>query len=202
MKTHKECKGLGKALGYGCGELVDVRFRKYGIGTKCCYANWLYSSEEGKAMIEKATLKATAPRKELEKATKTHKDSIGLTTLIKGVVKVCHEYIRLRDKFKPCVSCGTSWNSDFQAGHFKKAELFTTIKLHEHNINGQCQQCNLRKDGNEAEYSIRLPKRIGEENYKELVRLAELDHSSGFKWDREELKKIRKYYQTKLKQLK
>jgi hypothetical protein len=177
--------------------------RIYGLGLSCgCYSNWVRTSDEGKAMIERATLKATKPRKELEKATKTHNNSKGLTTLIKGVVKICHEYIRLRDKFKPCISCGTSWNSDFQAGHFKKAEKFTTIKLHEHNINGQCQQCNLRKDGNESEYSIRLPDRIGKDNYKELVRLADLDHSVDFHWDREVLKGIRKDYQTKLKELK
>jgi len=201
IKT-KPCKGTGKAKGYGCNKDVRAEYRKYGLGISCCYADWLFNSDEGKIKVKNAVIKASKPRKDLEQATKIHKDRKGLTTLIKSVVKVCHEYIRLRDKFKPCISCGTSWNSDFQAGHFKKAEKFTTIKLHEHNINGQCQQCNLRKDGNESEYSIRLPERIGKENYKELVRLADLDHSVNFHWDREELNKVRKEYQIKLKQLK
>ena len=201
MKTHKPCKGNGKAKGFGCGSLIDVRFRKYGI-CMSCYANWLYNSTYGKEMIKRATLKATGPRKELEKATIEKKQRTGLTTLIKSVVNVCHEYIRLRDKHKPCISCGTSWHKDFQAGHFKKAELFTTIKLNEYNINGQCPQCNLRKDGNEANYSIRLPVRIGQLQYDQLVQLAELDHAAGFKWDREDLKETRNYYKLKLKNLK
>jgi len=200
MIKEKKCKGTGKAKGWGCDSLTDVRKRKYGL-CMSCYATWLYSSEDGLKMVESAKLKATKPRIELEKATKDTKDRIGLTSLIKSVVNVCHKYIRARDKGKPCISCLTSWNKDFQAGHFKKAELFTSIKLHEHNINGQCQQCNLRKDGNESEYSINLPKRIGQDNYKELVRLAELDHSLNFKWDREELKKIRTEYNNKIKNL-
>ena len=200
MKKCKECK---VDLPYSKRNNIKSYKAKKGYGFDCgCYAKWLYTSEEGLKLVNKTALKVSKPRVDLEKATKTHKDSIGLTTLIKGVVKVCHEYIRLRDKFKPCISCGTSWNSDFQAGHFKKAEKFTTIKLHEHNINGQCTQCNIRKDGNESEYSVRLPDRIGLDNYNELVRLADLDHSVDFHWCREELKKTRKYYQTKLKALK
>lgn len=201
MIQQKKCKGQGKAIGFGCYKIIDVRFRKYGLCTSC-YSSWLLNSDTGKQMIANATFKASKPRIDLEQATKTHKEQIGLTTLIKTVVKVCHEYIRLRDKFKSCISCGTSWSKNFQAGHFKKAEKFTTIKLNEYNINGQCQQCNLRKDGNESEYSIRLPDRIGQEQYKELVRLAELDHSIDFHWSREELKKIRTYYNLKLKELK
>jgi hypothetical protein len=201
MITHKKCKGENKALGFGCSKIIDVKFRKYGLCISC-YSNWLLNSDKGKEMIAKATLKSTKPRIDLERATKIHKEQIGLTTLIKSVVKVCHEYIRVRDKFKPCISCGASWNKNFQAGHFKKAEKFTTIKLNEYNINGQCTQCNLRKDGNESEYSIRLPDRIGEDSYKELVRLAELDHSIDFHWCRIKLKETRTYYNLKLKELK
>lgn len=199
----KKCKNCKTELPYSEKNGIKTYKAKYGLGFSCgCYADWLFNSKKGQELIAKATLKAVSPRLELEKETKIHKNRIGLTSLIKSVVTVCHQYIRLRDKYKPCISCGTSWNKDFQAGHFKKAELFSTIKLHEHNINGQCQQCNLRKDGNEAEYSIRLPNRIGKTNYDELVRLANLDHSIDFQWDREKLKEIRKEYQRKIKELK
>ena len=197
--TKKKCKGTGNCKGRGCGS--ETYNRRYGL-CNSCFAKWLYQTPEGLEKVLKAQLKATKPRRDLELATKLHKDRVGLTTLIKSVVTVCHEYIRLRDKYKPCISCGTSWNTGFQAGHYKKAEKFTTIKLHEHNINGQCQQCNLRKDGNESEYALNLPKRIGEYNFKELTRLAELDHSIDFHWEREKLKEVRVYYKEKINVLK
>ena len=105
MIQSKPCKGTGKAINYGCGQKVDVKYRKYGLGISCCYADWLFNSAEGKIKVKNAEIKASKPRKDLEQATKIHKDRKGLTTLIKSVVKVCHEYIRLRDKFKPCISC-------------------------------------------------------------------------------------------------
>lgn len=206
MKNNtKICRGTGKAIGYGCKNQVPIaRFnqpnRVYGLGKSCgCYANWLLNTPEGIIKLSNATLTATKPRTELERAIKEKKERNGLTTLVNSTVKVCHEFIRLRDRHKPCISCGTSWHKGFHAGHFKKAELFTTIKLDEFNINGQCPQCNLRKDGNEAEYALRLPLRIGQDNYDELIRLSELDHSINFKWDREVLKNIRSYYRKELK---
>ena len=124
-----------------------------------------------------------------------------LSTLLKNTVSTCHLYIRLRDKHKPCISCGCNWHKDFHAGHFYKAELFSTIKFNEYNINGQCQKCNLRKEGNESEYSVNLPKRIGTEAFEELDYLASLEKQTNFKWDRQELIKIRNYYKRKIKEL-
>ena len=201
MITHKPCKGNGKTKGHGCDTITDVRFRKFGL-CMSCYANWLYTSKDGKDMIAKATLKASKPRKDLETATKIHKDRKGLTSLIKSVVNVCHEYIRLRDKHKSCIACGTEWKSDFQASHFYKAELYSSLKLNENNIFGGCVECNIRKDGNLSEYTVNLPKRIGVVKFEELNHLANLDHSLNFKWDREDLKRIRKEYQLKLKNIK
>ncbi len=108
----------------------------------------------------------------------------------------------MRDKGKPCISCGTPWHQDFQAGHFYKAELFSTIKFHELNIHGQCVQCNIRKEGNESEYRVNLPQRIGKENFDHLNHLAVIDKKTDFKWDRETLLEIRKYYRKKIKKLK
>lgn len=152
--------------------------------------------EHGKTKVKKVK---TGNKEELEKIRKDSNEIKKLSTLIKSVINVCHKYIRLRDEGKPCISCGFPYKTNFQAGHFYKAELFSTIKFNEYNINGQCIGCNIRKDGNESEYRIHLPDRIGKENFKELDRLAKLDHSIDFKWDRDELIKIRKYYNNKLK---
>ena len=201
MIQEKKCKGQGKAKSVkGCGKLISVQYRKYGLCTSC-YADFILNTDYGKILLEKATLKATRPRRELEKATAEKKEYDKLSTLLKSVEAVCHKYIRERDKYKPCVSCDNQWNKGFQAGHYYKAELYSTIKFNELNINGQCQQCNLRKDGNFNEYNLRLPKRIGQEQFNEITYLAEQDKKTDFKWDRSELIKIRDYYKLKLKQL-
>ena len=66
----------------------------------CCYADWLLTSENGKIAMEKARLKAVLPRKQFEQYKKERKGRVKLTTLIESVKKVCHDYIKLRDKGK------------------------------------------------------------------------------------------------------
>lgn len=195
----KPCKGTGLAKGYGCGE--KTKHRVYGLGKMCCYASWLLTSENGKIKLEKARLKVSKPRKEFESFKKEQKDRKNLTTLIESVKKVCHKYIRLRDKGKPCVSCQAPYHKDHQAGHFYKAELFSSIKFNEFNINGQCVQCNIRKEGNESQYRVNLSERIGLDKFQKLNDLAKLEKRKVHKWDREELKKIRSYYNQKIKEL-
>ena len=195
----KKCKGTGIAKGYGCGEMAT--FRTYGLCQNKCYPKWLFNTPEGKEKVQKATLKATKDRRDLEKAEKQMKERKSLSYLLESTKNACHKYIRLRDKGKPCISCGNAWKPNFQAGHFYKAELYSLLRFNEWNINGQCEQCNLRKEGNLNPYSVNLPKRIGQEKFKELKQIAEKQNLKVQYWDKEELKKTRKYYQTKIKEL-
>jgi len=114
----------------------------------------------------------------------------------------CHNYIRLRDKGKPCISCGTKWKDNHQAGHFYKASDYSNLKYEENNIFGQCERCNLFLDGNNQEYRLRITERITETELLELDEKAREYKKTSFKWDRHELNKKLKYYQDKLKQLK
>lgn len=207
----KKCKGSGDAKGHGCGtELpftenngLKTYKAKYGLGFACgCYSKWLYSTPEGKKRVEQATLKATKPRRDLENLEKEEKERKSLSTLLTNTKNACHEYIRERDKGKPCISCGEPYRSDFQAGHGFKSELFSTLRFDELNIHGQCVGCNIHKDGNESAYFSRLPDRIGLDDFNELVRLSKVDKLVDHKWDREELVEIRKHYKSKLKELK
>lgn len=182
-KRCRECKELFKPL-YSSVQMV--------CSPKCAYA---YSKRRDTEKKEQNSVL-------LQKMSEERKNRIGLTTLLESVKKVCHEYIRLRDKNKPCISCGTQWHKDFQAGHFYKAELFSSLRFNEYNINGQCVQCNIRKEGNESEYRVNLPKRIGSVLNDELNHLATLDKKKDFKWCREDLKAIRTYYKEKIKDLK
>lgn len=197
----KACKGSGDAIGYGCG--TKNTFRTLGLGrSECkCYNNWLFNSQAGKARMSRAIIKATKPRVELEKAETEKKERTKLSYLLTNVKNVCHEYIRKRDEGKNCISCNGLWNSDFQAGHFYKAELFSTLKFNEININGQCRGCNLHKEGNESGYRVGFIRRHGAESLKELDDLADTERQNTHHWDRETLEQTRKYYQEKLKTL-
>ena len=196
----KKCKGTGKALGSGCGKLT--KHRTFGLGKMCCYSDWLLNSENGKIHLEKVTINISKPRKDFEAFKKDRKERNSLTSVLESVKTACHKYIRLRDKNKPCISCNAPYHTEHQAGHFYKAELFSTIKFNELNINGQCVRCNIKRAGNESEYRIQLPKRIGLKGFNEVNRLAELDHQIKHKWDRQELINIKNYYQNKIKELK
>ena len=196
----KPCKGIGKAKGYkGCGKLSE--HRKYGLGIFCgCYSEWLLTTPEGKELMNKATLKATKPRRELEKEEKRIRQAKSLQNLLDSVKQVCHAYIRKRDEGKPCISCGAKWNKDFQAGHFYKAELYSSLRFDEYNINGQCRVCNLHKDGNFQGYGSGLKFKIGAKMFYEVNQKSVKEKQTDFKWDREELKRIRTYYRNKLKE--
>ena len=102
-----------------------------------------------------------------------------------------HSFVRERDKFKPCISCGVQWNDLFQCGHHYKSETFETLKFNLDNLSGQCRKCNLFLEGNFDNYALNLPNRIGEERYNELVRLAGIDKQFSKVWNLENLKDIR-----------
>lgn len=205
----KKCKGNGKAKGFGCGKEITYSERngiktykaKYGLGLDCCYSDWLLNSKEGKEILSKTIKKVQKPRLELEKAMTEHNTNKSLSNLLKNTVNACHEYIRKRDKYKPCISCGEAWNETHQAGHFYKAELFSSLKLDETNIHNQCPGCNLYREGNESGYRVGLIKRYSKGYMDLLDSKALLDKKLNHKWDREELEKIRKYYKLKIKEL-
>lgn len=201
----KKCRGTGDAVGYGCG--AETLYRTLGLGTDCkCYQSWLLGSEKGKERMAASILKATAPRIEneasIERAISEKKNTSKLQYLLVNTRNVCHEYIRMRDRGKSCVSCGQLWDKSFHACHFYKAELYSTLKFDEYNIHGGCQKCNLFMDGAESSYRVGLLNRYGQEYVESLDAKAQSEKRGQHKWDREELEKIRIFYKEKIKALK
>ena len=196
----KPCKAMGKAKGFnGCGKMALKR--THGLCMKC-YPQWLLYTPEGKEKMAKSIFVATKPRRDLEKAIIENKENKSLSWLLVNTRTACHDFIKFRDQGKPCVSCDAPWHKDHHAGHWKKAELYSNLKFDERNIHNQCEGCNIYKDGNVQEYGNRIHNRIGREAKAVVEQMAEDYKSIDFKWDREELKAIRKYYQEKLKSLK
>lgn len=68
-------------------------------------------------------------------------------------------YIRMRDKDKPCISCGAT--VELEAGHFyPRANL--AIRWDEMNVHGQCLKCNRYKSGNRSAFGRGIAIRYGE----------------------------------------
>ena len=113
--------------------------------------------------------------------------------------KVFNTYIRIRDKGKPCISCDKFLKpNDINAGHFYSVGAYANLRFNELNVHNQCIECNLYKHGNVLEYSLRLPNRIGIDNYN----LLQENRNTPLKIDIEEVKELIKIYKEKTKQLK
>jgi len=70
-------------------------------------------------------------------------------------------YIRERDKEEPCISCGRWDVMSWHAGHYKSVGAHPELRFNHDNIHKQCDQCNLHKSANIAEYRPRLIAKIG-----------------------------------------
>jgi hypothetical protein len=191
MIKEKKCKGINKAISFqGCGKLVNVAFRKYGLCSSC-YAEFLTETEVGKVILFKTINKVQKPRIELEKAHKEHKEKKGIAGALLITKTVVHAYVRKRDEGKPCIACGCQWSNDFHASHYYPSGSFETLKFHLDNIHSGCQKCNLFLEGNFESYTLNLPKRIGKERFDNLVGLAEVDKQFSKVWNLDNLKEIR-----------
>lgn len=118
---------------------------------------------------------------------------------IKEVKVIFQKYIRLRDANQPCISCGATTSSVWDAGHFKKAELYSGVIFHEHNTNKQCGKCNRYLGGNELKYREGLINKIGLDKVTELEALAEATRVR--KYTDLELLEIKTRYRMKIKAL-
>ena len=123
---------------------------------------------------------------------KDKKERDKLPADIEKTKHIVHRYIRERDTGKPCISCGTPYKPDFDAGHFYSANKFTALKFDFDNIHGQCIKCNRYNEGEFEKYSLTLPNRIGQDRYDALVKRAKLNLKYLKKWTRTELSEIRK----------
>lgn len=127
---------------------------------------------------------------------KTKVQSVG--RLKQKLQRVFNEFIRLRDKDLPCISCG-SWN-DLQAGHYYPAGHYSWLAIDEINVNHQCLRCNYFLSGNQVQYRIGLINKYGKEAVEKLEIRAQI--RSVNKYGRFELEQLIKYYQQKIKELK
>ena len=73
-----------------------------------------------------------------------------------------NKYIRLRDKDKPCISCGRHHQGQYHAGHYRSVGACPELRYDERNCFKQCAPCNNHLSGNLIEYRINLVKKYGQ----------------------------------------
>ena len=143
-----------------CGERFQLYnslrpYCSYGCGAK--YALKLKAKKDAKDNRDNA--KETRARKQ---ALLTHKDWIKLYQI------TFNTFIRERDKGLPCISCGTTRNVVYAAGHFIPT-TYQYLRFNELNVHRQCNKnCNMMKSGNLIEYRINLIEKIGLEDVEYL----------------------------------
>ena len=92
---------------------------------------------------------------------KMKEDLETVQSLIGKAQIVFNEYIRLRDKGKPCISCLNPTPKKINAGHFYNANNHWNVRFDEFNVHLQCEYCNTHLHGNLLEYKTNLKERIG-----------------------------------------
>ena len=194
----KICKGNYRSNHFeGCGK--ELYLFKYGLCQKC-FNRWLTETNEGNDYLRKQIIpkaKKEVKQKEKKKTQqkkeqlKTHKD------WLKDLQKVFNKYIRLRDKNKPCISCGRELKSKYDAGHFYSVGAYPNLRFNEDNVHAQCVHCNQHKHGNINEYTLQLPKRIGKKRFNKLAK----DRNTTLKLSIPEIKELIKKYKEKTNKL-
>ena len=116
----------------------------------------------------------------------------------KELQQVFNEFIRLRDRGKPCISCGRPLQGKYDAGHFFSVGSYPNLRYHEFNVHGQCTRCNQHLHGNLIEYAHNLPTRIGTSQFNELYNLRNIE----LRLTLPEIKEQITHYKTLVKSLK
>jgi DNA repair exonuclease SbcCD ATPase subunit len=109
--------------------------------------------------------------------------------------KVFNEFIRLRDRNEPCISCGKKLPVKYDAGHFYSVGSYPNLRFNEDNVHGQCVECNQHRHGNLLEYAPRLTERIGFERASKLMVL----RNEPLRLSLEEIKQLIEHYKCKVK---
>ncbi|EXF95784.1 ninG protein [Pseudomonas fluorescens HK44] len=138
---------------------------------------------------------ADVGRKELRAAkekVKTRADHM------KDAQRSFNTWIRLRDAGQPCISCGTTANVQYCAGHYRTVGSCPELRFEPHNVHLQCNKnCNMEKSGNIVAYRPRLLEKIG----PEMLAWIEGPHEPQ-RYTIEDLKAITAEYRAKTRELK
>jgi len=108
--------------------------------------------------------------------------------------KAFNAYIRARDFYRGCISCGTTTAGQYHAGHYRTTKACPELRFYTLQVFKQCAQCNAQLSGNIIAYRKALVELLG---YKK-VEWVEGPHESK-KYTIDDLKRIKRIFNKKTK---
>ncbi len=164
------------------------------LGQAVCSPKCALATVEVQKAKEKKSL-AQAGRRDIKvrkEALKTRADHL------KDTQHAFNAWIRQRDAGQPCISCGTTADVQYCAGHYRTTAAAPELRFEPLNVNLQCNRnCNMGKSGNLLGYRPGLIEKIG----IEAVEWLEGPHEPK-KYTVEELKAMAATYRAKTRELK
>jgi len=144
---------------------------------------------------KKAAADAKVRAKQQRESDKERRDALRKPQyFLKRAEHAVNAWCRWRDRFEPCISCGTNDAEEWHAGHLIPVGASSFSRFDPLNINKQCRQCNYFGAGRATDYEVRLRAKIGNEAVERLKNAPRLRI-----WTREELQAIEKDFKQRLK---
>lgn len=109
----------------------------------------------------------------------------------------CNKYIRLRDAHLPCITCGTTKDVQYAAGHYRTRGAAGHLRFNEDNIHKQCNKhCNCELAGNIRAYIPALIAKIGQARFDAIE-----NNNETHKWTIPEVQGLIAMFKGKIKEL-
>jgi hypothetical protein len=162
-------------------KFVPKKFlQKYCLETDECITSFLSHAKEVKAKQQRA------------KDKKTREGLKTLTELESEAKREFQKWVRLRDKEKPCASCGTNNAKEWHGSHLYSANLYSGLIFDERNVHKCCDYCNVYLHGNLLNFRKGLIERYGKEFVEQLE--ADSIRLRNYKYTKEQLIEIKNKY--------
>jgi hypothetical protein len=165
-----------------------------------CVVSLADEKKSKKAQQEHKAWKAETRRRRLEHET--------LASACAKAQGDCNWYIRERDWFKPCLTCGKpieKIGTNYHAGHvfaIGSKNQCNRFRFDERNIHGQCLSCNSFKGGRKYEALLALAVRYGPEYVQELEEAnRRAEHGENEPLTKDEVRAMAKEWRRKAREL-
>lgn len=116
-------------------------------------------------------IKQSKPKRRIKRTTRPRRQRrTSLAALKRELWALFSRYVKDRDG-PTCFTCGAKdlEGGNWHAGHCIRMGGHAAVAYDPKNVHSQCGACNIWRDGNVAEYVIRLVERYGYEEFERLV---------------------------------
>lgn len=169
-------------------EFTPARSLQKVCGPVCALAHAKAKESRQRKAIEKVERREIKVRKQRLKSRADH---------LRECQAVFNQWIRLRDAGQPCISCGTTADVQYCAGHYRTTAAAPELRFEPLNVHLQCNRnCNMGKSGNLMEYRPRLIEKIG----LEAVQWLEGPHEPK-RYTIEDLQAMKAHYRALIRQM-